>query len=73
MTSISWVDAFTDRAFTGNPAAVCLLTQPLDDAAMQSIAFELGMATTPQRCGRARQYSSALIPGATVTMSVVAK
>ena len=30
----------------GNPAAVCLLRQPLDDGRMQSIVFELGIAET---------------------------
>ena len=43
---ITWVDAFSDVAFGGNPAAVCLLERPLDDARMQSIAFELGIAET---------------------------
>ena len=43
---ITWVDAFSDAAFGGNPAAVCLLDEPLDDARMQSIAFELGIAET---------------------------
>ncbi len=43
---ITWVDAFSDRAFGGNPAAVCLLDDPLEDERMQSIAFELGIAET---------------------------
>ena len=43
---ITWVDAFSDVAFGGNPAAVCLLDEPLDDARMQSLAFELGIAET---------------------------
>ena len=43
---IAWVDAFSDVAFGGNPAAVCLLDEPLDDGRMQSIAFELGIAET---------------------------
>jgi len=43
---IIWVDAFSDVAFGGNPAAVCLLEDPLDDGRMQSIAFELGIAET---------------------------
>ena len=43
---ITWVDAFSDVAFGGNPAAVCLLEDPLDDGRMQSIAFELGIAET---------------------------
>ena len=43
---ITWVDAFSDKAFGGNPAAVCLVREPLDDERMQSIAFELGIAET---------------------------
>jgi predicted PhzF superfamily epimerase YddE/YHI9 len=43
---MTWVDAFSDVAFGGNPAAVCLLRESLDDARMQSIAFELGIAET---------------------------
>jgi predicted PhzF superfamily epimerase YddE/YHI9 len=43
---ITWVDAFSDVAFGGNPAAVCLLAEPLEDARLQSIAFELGIAET---------------------------
>jgi PhzF family phenazine biosynthesis protein len=43
---ITWVDAFSDVAFGGNPAAVCLLKDALDDSRMQSIAFELGIAET---------------------------
>jgi len=43
---ITWVDAFSDVMFGGNPAAVCLLRSPLDDGRMQSIAFELGIAET---------------------------
>ena len=45
-TPITWVDAFSDVAFGGNPAAVCLLEEPLGDARMQAIAFELGIAET---------------------------
>jgi predicted PhzF superfamily epimerase YddE/YHI9 len=44
--SLTWVDAFTDRLFGGNPAAVCLLEQPLPEARMQSLAFELGISET---------------------------
>ena len=43
---ITWVDAFSDVAFAGNPAAVCVLEAPLSDARMQAIAFELGIAET---------------------------
>jgi PhzF family phenazine biosynthesis protein len=40
------VDAFTDRPFAGNPAAVCVLEQPIDDALMASIAAEMNLAET---------------------------
>ena len=43
---ITWVDAFSDVAFGGNPAAVCLLRVPLDERRMQSLAFELGISET---------------------------
>jgi PhzF family phenazine biosynthesis protein len=43
---ITWVDAFSAVAFGGNPAAVCLLAEPLGEERMQSIAFELGIAET---------------------------
>ena len=43
---VTWVDAFSDVAFGGNPAGVCLLEEPLDEARMQAIAFELGIAET---------------------------
>ena len=41
-----WVDAFTDRVFTGNPAAVVPLDAWPDDALLQRIAFENGLAET---------------------------
>jgi PhzF family phenazine biosynthesis protein len=40
------VDAFTDRAFRGNPAAVCILTGPLGDSLMQNIAMEMNLSET---------------------------
>jgi predicted PhzF superfamily epimerase YddE/YHI9 len=43
---ISVVDAFTDTAFAGNPAAVCLLDRPAPDAWMQSVAAEMSLAET---------------------------
>lgn len=30
------VDAFADRPFTGNPAAVCVLQEPRDEGWMQA-------------------------------------
>jgi PhzF family phenazine biosynthesis protein len=40
------VDAFTDKPFAGNPAAVCVLDAPRDDAWMQSVAAEMNLSET---------------------------
>lgn len=40
------VDAFTDKPFAGNPAAVCILNDAIEDSLMQKIAFELNLAET---------------------------
>ena len=44
--TITQVDAFTDTAFTGNPAAVCLLPSPRDERWMQSVAREMNLSET---------------------------
>jgi predicted PhzF superfamily epimerase YddE/YHI9 len=50
------VDAFADRLFTGNPAAVCLLEMWIDDALMQSIAAENNLAETAFLVPRGSQF-----------------
>nr|BBH95071.1 phenazine biosynthesis protein [Thermogemmatispora argillosa] len=40
------VDAFTDRPFAGNPAAVCLLAEPRDERWMQLVAREMNLSET---------------------------
>jgi len=40
------VDAFADRPFAGNPAAVCVLREPADPAWMQAVAMEMNLAET---------------------------
>ena len=40
------VDAFTDTPFAGNPAAVCLLPAPADEAWMRLVAREMNLAET---------------------------
>jgi PhzF family phenazine biosynthesis protein len=40
------VDAFADRPFAGNPAAVCLLDAPADEQWMQQLAIEMNQAET---------------------------
>ena len=46
MQSVTQVDAFAERAFTGNPAAVCVLEEALDPATMQAIAAEMNLSET---------------------------
>ena len=40
------VDAFTDKVFAGNPAAVCVMDKWLDDELMQKIAIENNLSET---------------------------
>lgn len=40
------IDAFTDRPFGGNPAAVALLDEPADAGWMQSVAAEMNLSET---------------------------
>lgn len=40
------VDAFTDEAFRGNPAAVCVLGAPADETWMQLVAREMNLSET---------------------------
>ncbi|GAB2842890.1 PhzF family phenazine biosynthesis protein [Actinoallomurus bryophytorum] len=40
------VDAFTDRPFAGNPAAVCVLATPADAGWMQRVAMEMNLSET---------------------------
>jgi PhzF family phenazine biosynthesis protein len=40
------VDAFTDRPFGGNPAAVCVLKGPADPGWMQAVAREMNLSET---------------------------
>lgn len=44
--SIFQVDAFTDRPFSGNPAAICLLEAFPDGTWMQNLAAEMNLAET---------------------------
>jgi PhzF family phenazine biosynthesis protein len=40
------VDAFTDRPFAGNPAAVCILPERRESAWMQSVGSEMNLSET---------------------------
>ncbi|SKB68470.1 phenazine biosynthesis protein PhzF family [Parapedobacter luteus] len=50
------IDAFTDRVFSGNPAAVCPLDAWLDDTLMQQIAMENNLAETAFYVRRGGDY-----------------
>ena len=40
------IDAFADKLFSGNPAAVCILQEWINDELMQNIATENNLAET---------------------------
>lgn len=44
--AIAVVDSFSEKPFSGNPAAVCLLESPLLTAEMQAIAMEMNLSET---------------------------
>ncbi len=44
--TITQVDAFTEKPFAGNPAAICVLPQPRDAQWMQSVAREMNLSET---------------------------
>lgn len=51
------IDAFAERAFEGNPAAVCPLDAWLDDATMQAIAAENNLSETAFFVGANGDYA----------------
>ena len=51
------VDAFSDRLFKGNPAAVCVLQSPQADKWMQSVAREMNLSETAFLLKQDRSYS----------------
>ncbi len=50
------VDAFSDRPFGGNPAAVCVLSSPRNEEWMQLVAREMNLAETAFLVGRPGGY-----------------
>ncbi len=50
------IDAFTDHAFGGNPAAVCLLDEPRDAEWMQRVAAEMNLSETAFVVARAEGF-----------------
>lgn len=59
------VDSFTDHAFKGNPAGVCLLENDLLEQEMQAIATELNLSETafvkPNESGYSIRYFSPMM------------
>jgi len=53
------IDAFTDTPFRGNPAAVCVLPGPRDEAWMQDVAREMNLSETAflQRAAGIDEYA----------------
>ena len=54
--TITQVDAFADKPFLGNPAAVCILQQPHDAAWMQLVAREMNLSETAFLVKREQGY-----------------
>ena len=50
------IDAFADAAFQGNPAAVCILSEPADGFWMQQVASEMNLSETAFLCARESGY-----------------
>lgn len=44
------VDAFTNKAFAGNPAAVCVLGETLQEDLMKNIAKEMNLSGINVTC-----------------------
>lgn len=51
------VDAFADRPFGGNPAAICLLDRQRDDAWLQALANEMNLSETAYALPRGDAWS----------------
>ena len=50
------VDAFSDKLFCGNPAAVCILKKNLDEKLMQKIALENNLSETAYVLKKNNEY-----------------
>lgn len=64
------VDAFTDKPFAGNPAAVCLLDKPRETEWMQAVAREMNTSGTAFMEQQGQAYAIRFFtPGAEVELS----
>ena len=55
--TIIQVDSFTNQAFQGNPAAVCVLSSPQEEGWMQSVAQEMNLSETAFLIKQDQSYS----------------
>ena len=55
------IDAFTDRGFSGNPAAICVLDRPYSDEMLQCIARENNLSETAFAVKEGEKYLSITI------------
>ena len=53
------IDAFTDHVFAGNPAAVCVMDQWLDEAKMMAITIENSLSETAFAVREGEKYRPA--------------
>jgi PhzF family phenazine biosynthesis protein len=53
---ITQVDAFTDKPFAGNPAAVCILPEPAEEGWMRDVAREMNLSETAFLVKRDGEY-----------------
>lgn len=53
---ITQVDAFTDQKYRGNPAAVCILSEPADEDWMRAVAREMNLSETAYLVERGDGY-----------------
>src|SRR6516162_828993 len=54
--TIYQVDSFTDKPFSGNPAAVCIMYELQDEGWMQNVAREMNLSETAFLHKRAEGY-----------------
>ncbi len=69
--TIIQVDAFTNKPFAGNPAAVCVLPEPRDERWMQDVARETPI-TTQRREGAKTQRIKTQKPFASLRLCAFA-
>ncbi|HVV67676.1 MAG TPA: PhzF family phenazine biosynthesis protein [Gammaproteobacteria bacterium] len=54
---VYYLDAFTDKLFTGNPAAVCVLPESIPEDTLRAIARENNLPTTAFLIGNGESYN----------------